>query len=97
MKKIFNIELGSNVAFYNNAGSRRVEGSDRKDGSFLSRKMYYTNASHSGKVVKIKGHNGSSARIYLDNGQEIEIGYGTHYHLNGDVCANHWNKYDIVY
>jgi hypothetical protein len=98
MKKFRSIEIGSAVAIYNRAGSKKIEGSEKPNGSFLARKMYYTNANAVGVVTKIHGHNAHAVRITLDNGKEIEMGLDTHYHLNGEIgeCVAHQDKYSLI-
>lgn len=97
MKKFRTIEIGSNVAFYSKAGSRKIEGSDKPNGSYLSRKMFYTTPIASGIVTKIKGHNAYACQITFDNGKTFEMGLDTHYHLNGEIgeCLAHQNHYSI--
>lgn len=98
MKKFRTIELGSSVAIYNRAGSKKIEGSERPSGGFLARKMFYTNPVASGVVTKIHGHNAHAVRITLDNGKEIEMGLDTHYHLNGEIgeCVAHQDTYSLI-
>lgn len=98
MKKFRSIEIGSNVAFYLNAGSKKIEGSEKPNGSFLARKMFYTNPNAVGVVVKIKGHNAHACQITLDNGKVIEMGLTTHYHLNGEIgdCVAHQDNYSML-
>lgn len=97
MKKFRTIELGSTVAFYYRAGSKKIEGSERPNGSYLARKMYFTNDYANGVVTKIHGHNAHACRITLDNGKEVEIGLDTHYHLNGEIgdCVAHQDNYSM--
>ncbi len=97
MKKFRNIEIGSVVATYNRAGSAKIEGSEKPNGSFLSRKMYYTKPNNFGKVIAIHGHNAHAVRLTFENGKTEEIGLSTHYHLNGEVgdCVAHQKKYSI--
>jgi hypothetical protein len=94
MKKFRSIELGSAVAFYSNAGLKRIENSEHVYNgitAFRSRKMYSAIPNSFGVVVKIKGHNANACRVFLDNGQEVEIGLDTHYHLNNEIgeCISH--------
>jgi hypothetical protein len=102
MKKFRTIELGSTVAFYSKAGSKKIEGSEGTvpgyPQAFYSQKMFYTKPLAFGVVTKIKGHNAHACRVFLDNGQEIEIGLDTHYHLNGEIgeCKSHQEKYSII-
>jgi hypothetical protein len=93
MNKFLTIELGSNVAFYNNAGRQFFT----ENGKGYSRKMFYTNPNAQGVVVRIKGHNANACRVFLDNGMEIEMGLSTHYHLNGEVgsCLHHQDTYSL--
>lgn len=97
MNKFRTIEVGSSVAFYTNAGHKKIEGSEKPNGSFLSRKMYYTKPNAQGIVTKIHGHNATACRVFLDNGKEVEIGLSTHYHLNGEIgdCPAHQDTYSI--
>jgi len=96
MKKFRNIEIGSNVSVYNSAGAKRIEGSERPDGSFLSAKMYFDKSYRSGIVTKIHGHNANACRITFDNGQEVEVGLSTHYHLDGATCDRHQSNYSLI-
>ena len=97
MNKFRTIEIGSSVAFYSSRGRSAIY----LDGRSVSRsrKMYSITPSAFGKVVKIKGHNADSCRVFLDNGQEVEIGLSTHYHLNGEIgeCLAHQDHYSITY
>lgn len=97
MKKFRTIELGSTVALYNRAGSKKIEGSEKPNGSYLARKMYFSNPVATGVVTKIHGHNAHACRITLDNGKEIEIGLDSHYHLDGVIgeCVAHQDKYSM--
>lgn len=91
MNKFRTIELGSVVAFYNDKGRESFTQNNKS----YSRKMYSIVPAQMGKVVRIKGHNGDACRVFLDNGQEIEIGLSTHYHLDnaqGD-CLHHRDTY----
>lgn len=99
MKKFRNFEIGSTIAIYNRAGSKRIEGSEKPNGIFLSRKMYYTKPVAFGVVTKIHGHNAYACRVTFDNGQEIEMGYDSHLHLNGEIgeCVAHQEKYSVTY
>lgn len=98
MKKFRNIEVGSSVAFYRPAGFQRIENSEHSYNgliAFRSRKMFYTKPMAEGIVTKIHGHNKYACRVFLDNGQEIEIGLDTHFHLNGEIgdCVSHQETY----
>lgn len=97
MKKFRTIEIGSNVAFYSKAGSKKIEGSERPNGSYLARKMYFTKPIASGVVVKIHGHNAHACQITFDNGKTFEMGLDTHYHLNGEIgdCVAHQDNYSF--
>jgi len=97
MNKFRTIELGSTVALYNRAGSQKIEVSEKPHGSYLARKMYFSNPVATGVVTKIHGHNAHACRITFDNGKEIEIGLDSHYHLNGEIgdCVAHQNTYSL--
>jgi hypothetical protein len=98
MKKFRSIEIGSDVAFYSNAGRKKIEGSEKPNGQFLARKMFYTKPIASGVVVKIKGHNAHACQITFDNGKTFEMGLDTHYHLNGEIgdCVAHQDNYSMM-
>jgi hypothetical protein len=95
MNKFRSIELGSVVAFYSPKGRSDIYLD--KYGVSRSRKMVSVVPSSMGKVVKIKGHNGTACRVFLDNGQEVEMGLSTHYHLdnNQDGCLHHQDTYTL--
>lgn len=98
MKKFRSIEVGSSVAFYLPAGFQRIENSEHIHNgltAFRSRKMFYTKPMAEGVVTKLHGHNAYACRVFLDNGQEIEIGLDAHYHLNGEIgdCVSHQENY----
>ena len=99
MKKFRSIEVGSVVATYRNAGSKKIEGSEKPNGSFLARKMYYTKPTNFGKVVKIKGANAYACEIFFEDGKSEHIGLDTHIHLNGEIgdCVAHQESYKITY
>lgn len=102
MKKFRTIEIGSSVAFYSKAGHKKIEGSEGSvpgfPNAYRSRKMFYTTPKVEGVVVKIHGWNANACRVFLDNGQEIEIGLDTHYHLNGEIgdCLAHQDTYSLT-
>lgn len=95
MKKFRTIEIGSSVAFYHNSGLEKIEGSEGSVPGFphayRSRKMYSAKPYAFGNVVKIHGWNSNACRVFLDNGQEVEVGLTSHYHLNGEIgeCVAH--------
>jgi hypothetical protein len=95
MNKYKNIELGSTVAFYSNKGTSAIY-LDKYNVS-RSRKMYSLTPSAMGKVVSIKGHNGDACRVTLDNGQAVEVGLSTHYHLENAIgeCLHHRDTYAL--
>lgn len=95
MNKFRTIEIGSNVAFYSSKGRSSIYLDGRNVSR--SRKMYSITPSAFGKVVKIKGHNADSCRVFLDNGQEVEIGLDTHYHLDNNQagCLHHQDKFTL--
>ena len=96
MKNFKNIELGSTVAFYSPKGFSPIYTDEQ--GYTRSRKMYSLTPSNMGKVVAIKGHNGTACRITLDNGQAIEVGLSSHYHLdnNQGECLHHQDAYTLA-
>ncbi len=98
MKKFRTVEIGSSIAIYNRAGSKKIEGSEKPNGSFLARKMFYSKPVVSGIVTKIHGHNAHAVRITFDNGKEYEMGLDTHYHLNGEIgdCVAHQDTYSMM-
>lgn len=93
MNKFKTIEVGSSVAFYSDKGRSALYTDNY--GVSRSKKMYSIEPNAFGNVVKIKGHNGSACRVFLDNGKEVEIGLTTHYHLenNQEGCEHHRNEY----
>jgi hypothetical protein len=98
MKKFRTIEIGSTVAVYLSAGSKKIEGSEKPNGSFLARKMYSAKPYRLGVVSKIHGHNGDACRITFEDGSTVEMGLTTHYHLNGEIseCVAHQDNYSII-
>ena len=98
MKKFRSIEIGSVVATYRKAGSKKIEGSEKPNGSFLARKMFYTNPTNFEKVVAIKGLNAHAAQLVFESGKTEYVGLDTHYHLNGEIgdCVAHQDTYSMM-
>lgn len=92
MKKFRNIEIGSVVEFFHFSKHEKIEGSEHTYNgmpAWRSRKIYSTKPYANGVVVKIKGHNAHACRVFLDNGQEVEIGLDSHFHLGSSECVAH--------
>lgn len=93
MKSFRGITVGSSVEFYRVVRKEKVEGSEHVAShyphylnggglvAYTLRNVYSDTPTASGVVVKIKGHNGSACRIYLDNGQEVEANLDTFFKI----------------
>ena len=79
------IKLGDTVAVYYSFTREKIEGSEKPNGVFLTRKVYSAKPSRYGVVADIHCHNGYAARITFSDGSNAELGLGTHFKIEGQL------------